>query len=288
MLARPVCPCEHSDMPKKRFRLKSLFVDEVSFVDKPAIEREFLVVKARDNDPSEGEHDMSDVKKSVAQRAIDALKSLAGGGDDADGADEAAKAEAKKAADEKAAAEKKSETKKTDEGDDKTVVTDTGETEAVAKAAAETRAAVTAEFEGRLTEMQKSVDEMAIGNATATFRAKCIEKKWPGDAEANAELCVKMSTQLDTDTFKTWFEGNSASAALLEESKAIGGGLFDAVGKSTTGETVGTAVAKAVKAVADVEIKDGDNVFTARKKAMSGVEYLAAQNATEDAKPARK
>ncbi len=91
-------------MPKERaFRLKNLRVGEVSLVDRPAIEREFLVIKA-DTDPPEGEPNMPEEKKSPARWAIDALKFLALSGDGED-ADEAAKTEAKKVADEKAAAD---------------------------------------------------------------------------------------------------------------------------------------------------------------------------------------
>lgn len=264
--------------------MKNLRVGEVSLVDRPAIEREFLVIKA-DTDPSEGEPNMSEEKKSVAQRAIEALKSLAGGGSEM--TEEEKAAEAKKAADEKIVAEKKAAEAKKSANDN----TDGDDKDAIAKAreeaSAETRAEVAKEYEVKFADLEKSLEDVQLKSATADFRAMVIEKKWPGDADVNAALCVKMSA-LDDDTFKGWVEGQNATAALLTEAKAATKGLFVETGKSATGESIGEAIAKVAKDVSEVEIKAGENVFNARRKVIRGTDYVRAQAEAEDAKPARK
>ena len=216
-----------SDAPH---RLTGLEVDEVSLVDRPAINRKFLVVKAAK--PGEQEPAMDDDKKDPKNKPSMTPEPKPG--------------------------MKKEESAMAD--GDKTF-TQAEVDKMIADAAA--KASTTAKAEGRAEAERSSAETVAKALEASTARVAALEKstrirdyrdhvvtkKWSGDSDKNAALCEEMHAALPEATFKSWMADKDATALQLETS-----GIFKEIGSGVEGEhsSTDTLMKKVVSARSDI------------------------------------
>ena len=276
-------------------RLTNISVKEVSLVDKPAIKREFLVMKAdgADDDDNTNLHK----EQGRMSKLTNAIKSLIGGATEEELESAAAAIAKAKSTDDdsdeteddddekKKAAAKKTTAKSSDadvqdsDGDDKVAKAD--HEAAITKAREDGKAEAEKASAERIGTLEETVKGLEQTTADSTFRAHIIAKKWAGDVDKNVAKMTEMATHLPEALFKSWTDDQDAAAATVNEAVAKGG-LFGEIGRTGDGDA---SVVMAAEEVAKAAADNPDDYEAVRKAA--GSNYAEHQSAAEAAKPAQ-
>jgi hypothetical protein len=196
------------------YSLTDIDIEEVSLVDRPAIKRKFLVVKAEeDNMPEKDDLEMED--------GLDKAKHPPFQSDDEEEDEE-----------EEMPKKKRGKMKK----DDSEGGISKSEFESILKG-------METKYENLLKSAQSRVDELEKSVRFNQFRDHVVTKNWPGAPEDNISLMEKMSQALDPETYKEWLDREDTRAAELAKSS-----LFDEIGANHTpsNDSLTDEVAKAV------------------------------------------